>query len=253
MRGVLFGIVLAAVGCAEEPGDPALAEMDDVARKAIEAWDAKEYHPGRAGVKRATCTVDVTLPSYLGVARAVKGAFLWDGERARTSWPDDGLDDEAWGESDWGQEAERGDLGLADWCDSWRIDPWWKDQRFRKTKMRGRRGDDGSVTVEFTSSDEPYVLSFDADGVLTKAEWGAGERKRTQELVYERCGDKYVLKGSRTGGGDTCKAEIRHETVAGYQVPKSIRIAVTVTSDEGTAEEVSEARFTDWKLDDAAR
>jgi hypothetical protein len=251
MRGALFGVVFAVFACAEEPQDPALPEMDDLARKTIEAWDAKEYHLGRAGVKRATCAVDVTLPSYLGVARTFKGAFLWDGVQAGTRWPDDGLDDEAWGEADWGGEADRGDLGLSDWCDSWRVDPWWKGQRFRKAKMRGRRGDDGGVTVEFTASDEPHVLSFDADGVLTKAEWGTGQWKRTQELVYERCGDKYLLKGSKTGGSSTCKAEIRHETVAGYQVPQSIRMVVTVTSDEGTA--VSEARFTDWKFDDAAK
>jgi hypothetical protein len=43
------------------------------------------------------------------------------------------------------------------------------------------------------------------------------------------------------------------ETVAGHVVPKSIRMVVTATSDEGTAEEVSEARFTDWKFDDAAK
>jgi len=249
---VVFGIV-AFAACAEDAADPRLPEMDDLARRTMAEWDAKEYHLGRAGVKRATCAVDVTLPSYLGVGRTVKGAFRWDGVQASTRWPDDGLDDEAWGETDWGGEADRGDLGLSDWCETWRIDPWWKGQRFRKAKMRGRRGDEGGVVVEFTNSDEPHVLSFDADGILTKAEWGAGEGKRTQTFVYERCGDKYLLKGWGTGGGSTFKAEIRHETVAGYQVPKSIRVAVTVTSDEGTVEEVSEARFTDWKFDDAAK
>jgi hypothetical protein len=90
-----------------------------------------------------------------------------------------------------------------------------------------------------------------AEGVLATAGWGAGERRRTERLTYERRDGKHLLRSSETLAADGTlvrRTEIRYEAAKGRLVPKSIRIVVAAEA----GEEISELRFTDWKLDDDA-
>ncbi|MFI5401571.1 MAG: hypothetical protein ACHQ1G_01445 [Planctomycetota bacterium] len=252
MRRVSLGIVvLAVLGCAEEPDNPALPEMDDLARKTMKAWDAKEYHLGRAGVKRATCTVEATLPRSFGIQDAkapptTKGVFLWDGEKAKIRWEDE----------ERGHEADYGSLSARELCASW-FEPWWKS--FKGLKLRGRRNDDGGVVIEYDHRDTSYALTFDAESVLAKIEWwGAEVRRATQTFAYERREGMWLLRGCETVSAEgaaawTCRMELQHETVAGYLAPKSIRVVEKSRGAGSDMEDIWELRLTDWKFNDDAK
>lgn len=225
---VLCAIALAACGSPDAPGP----RMDDLSRRTLDAWFGMEHHLGRAGVRHARCTLELTLA---GPPRTTMGALLWDGERSRTSWEDEEI-------------VGAADYDLMDWCQVW-FEDWWSMPCFRDTRLWGRRSDDGGVTIEFMDADdEPRALVFDAESILTGASWGTGDRRRTARYAYERRDGKCVLAGSETRSADgalACKAEVRYESAKGHLFPASMR----VVHPAAPTEEVSEIRFTDWKLD----
>src|SRR5512134_357314 len=108
----LCAAALARCGAAEAPGP----RMDDLSRRTLEAWHAKEHHLGRAGVKHARCTLEATLPGPAGAPCTTRGALLWDGKRARTTWDDEEL-------------VGAADYDVRDWCDFW-FGSWWSAPRF---------------------------------------------------------------------------------------------------------------------------
>ena len=81
---------------AEPPKNPAAkapakpVEMDEAARSLLDAWEKKLYQPGRAGVKKATCSIQATVqhPKFPKPLQAT-GQFRWDAgaaESGRLAW-----------------------------------------------------------------------------------------------------------------------------------------------------------------------
>lgn len=217
--------------------------MDGLSRETLRTWQDKEHHLGRAGVRRATCTLEIAIAGPEGVPRTTRGALLWDGRSARTRWDDEEL-------------VGAADYDVNDWCESW-FGSWWNAPHLRDVRLWAKRNADGGVTIEFTDADdEPYSLRFDSNNVLAEAAWGTGTHRRTERYTHGRRGGRWVLEKSETREADgtlVCRAEIRHETVAGRLVPASMRITHACATGDATGGEVSELRFTDWKLDDDAK
>jgi len=159
-RYLVFGLIACAftalAWAEEEATEP---EWDATSRKLLDDWETKTYHLGRAGVEKASCTIEVSLQGQMTGTMGMKGAYKWDGEKGSLTWDNTQLAAMLQGQG-FGEDM---------------LDEHFKEDAnldmFGKCKLTAESADDGTkVNIEGENKAHLTALYFDGNGKLTKAD-----------------------------------------------------------------------------------
>lgn len=206
-KGLLFLMMVAVMpqlsngeeAVAEPAKDPPakvtakLVEMDEAARKILDAWEKKLYQPGRAGVKQAAVSIQATVqhPKFPKPLQAT-GQFRWDARAAES------------GRLAWDNEVA-GALLMEQGWNAQNLSEPFDPEHFRKSlagaKLIARTDDEKTVlTVAGPTAGGFKEFVFDREGLLAESVMavpgpGGAEGELRFKNVYRKEGEQYLFAG----------------------------------------------------------
>ena len=159
-RHLVFGLIACAftalAWAQEEATEP---EWDAASKKLLNEWEAKTYHLGRAGVEKATCTIEVSLQGPMTGPMSMNGTYKWDGEKSSLEWDNSQMASMLQG------QGFSEDMLEEHFKEGANLDV------FGKCKLTAESTDDGTkISVEGENKSHLTAMYFDANGTMTKAD-----------------------------------------------------------------------------------
>jgi len=159
---------------------PKGAEMDDLSKATLKAYEKKAYHLGRAGVEKASCKIAVTVSSMMAGEMKGNADYVFDGEKGTLTWDNSQL----------GMMLAQQGLGAK------QLDQDFDEEGFKKalagTKLTAEKAEDGAVTITVKGETEAgfKTMRFGADGILSEfvvsQDTGMGQKQDiTVKLTHE--------------------------------------------------------------------
>jgi hypothetical protein len=231
----------------EKKEKPKVPEMDDLSRKTLETYRKIVYHPGLAGVKKASFTIKVKIDSPMG-AQQTKGTYKWDGKKGSLEWDNAGM------------SAMLGQRGI----DKEEFDGDFDVDAHLTTlagaKLTAKQKDDGKILVTVEGKTKANIKSFLfakiglVEQMVVSADTGMGTKQDlTMHFVYRKEGDKHLETGQsfeiEMGGMGkmSVKREKTYEKVSGFWLRKKV---VSQTKMGERAMGGMTLELTEWKLND---
>lgn len=247
-RYLVFGLIACAftalAWAEEEATEP---DWDATSRKLLDDWEAKTYHLGRAGVEKASCTVDFSVQHPMAGTMAMTGTYKWDGEKGTLNWDNDqlaGRMKQAGISEDMLTEHFKENVHLA---------------KFGKCKLTAESAEDGTkINIEGENDRHLTALYFDGNGKLTKAagsfDPGTGQQvPLTITFEYGEVDGKLYQKVTNAeleipGMGKVfSKTEITTEKLGDYWVTTKVQTTNTMNGQPAGSSTVT---IKDWKFND---
>ncbi|MHC4470979.1 MAG: hypothetical protein ACYTDY_09485 [Planctomycetota bacterium] len=231
----------------EKKEKPKAPEMDDLSRKTLETYRKIAYHPGLAGVKKASFAIEVKIDSPMG-AQQTKGTYKWDGQKGSLEWDDAGMG------------AMLGQRGI----DKEQFDSDFDENAhltmLAGAKLTAKQKDDGKILVTVEGKTKANIKSFLfgknglVEQLVVSADTGMGTKQDlTMHFAYRKEGDKHLETGQsfelEMGGMGkmSVKREKTYEKVSGFWLLKKI-VSQTKMGEQAMGGMTLE--LTEWKLND---